>query len=75
MKQQVGFFSTDSMKFFRNNGFTLLAHLIDAAMGMAWVGILWLLCMYFYKMYFVYKPNQDDKKYKVIYREMNKKSR
>ena len=60
-----------------HGGFAL-SHIGDAMLGFMWVGLLWLFIMYFYKYLFVYYRKavlEDKKEYKIIYREINKKSR
>ena len=74
----MGFFSTESALFVRNLTSIILKESFDVFMGLSWVGIVWLFGMYFYKLYFVYRvkaQEKDDKNYKHLYREMNKKSR
>ena len=61
-----------------SHGGFAVSHIGDAVLGFMWVGLLWLFIMYFYKYLFVYYRKaviEDKKEFKVIYREINKKSR
>ena len=77
MKQKVSFFNTDSAQFIRNYGGLLVTNVVEVFIGGIWVGFLWLFVMFIYQWRTYYKKAfiEDKKEFKVIYRDMNKKSR
>ena len=77
MKQKVSFFETDSAKLFTAYTHQGLSHFFEAFLGAMWVGFLWLFVMFLSKYYSYYKKGvlEDKKEYKIIYRDMKKKSR
>ena len=53
-------------------------HFIQAVLGCMWIGFLGLFIMFYYQYNFVYYKKseiEDDKSFKVVYREMAKMSR
>ena len=80
MKQQVSFFETESAKLILHYSSIILVHAVEAFFGMIWTAFLYLFIMFAVEMRRVYsKQNegkeQDRKNYKVLYRDMSKKSR
>ena len=61
----------------RNYGGLVLFNLMEAFVGGIWVGFLWLFIMFIYQLKTNYTKAvvEDRKEYKIIYRDMNKKSR
>ena len=77
MKQKVSFFETDSAKAIMGYSHQGLSHFFEAFLGGMWVGFLWLFVMFLTKYYSYYQKavNEDKKEYKILYRDMGKKSR
>ena len=77
MKQKVSFFETDSAKTLMGYSHQLIGHAFEAFLGGMWVGFLWLFVMFMWKLNSFYQKGvvEDKKEYKILYRDMNKKSR
>ena len=78
MKQKVHFFGTDSAEYAMTGISFLLRNITDVVLGSMWIGVLVLFIKFFYDYLFVFRQKaivEDNKQYKVAYREMDKVSR